>query len=117
MLKKIRLEMARSKEFPDGSKLHGYELVAPLTKDGHLDLEAWKSAKEKCWVHRFWQGQADERGFLQHKRTRWVFSYVPGEDDDEPAFRLGEHVFRPGEYVSITEHDGVQRTFVVASVA
>jgi len=116
VLKKIRLEMARSKEFPDGSKLHGYELVAPLTADGHLDAEGWKAAKEKCWVHRFWSGQADERGLLQHKGKRWVFSYIPGEEDDEPLFRLGEHVFKQGEYVSITEHDGVQRTFVVASL-
>ncbi len=117
MLKKIRLEMARGKEFPDGSKFHGYEMVAPLTQDGHLDVPAWQSAKDKCWVHRFWQGQADERGFLQHKRNRWVFSYVPGEEDDEPIFRLGEHAFKPGEYISITEHDGVQRTFVVAAVS
>ena len=47
---------------------------------------------------------------------RWVFSYLPGTDDDEPIFRLSKHVFAPGEYVTITEHDGVERTFKVASV-
>jgi len=29
-------------------------------------------------------------------------------------FRLGEHRLYEGEYVSITEHDGIQRTFRVA---
>jgi hypothetical protein len=28
--KRIRLELARSKEFPEGSATHGYEFVAPL---------------------------------------------------------------------------------------
>jgi hypothetical protein len=30
ILKRIRLELARSKEFPMGSANHGYEFVAPL---------------------------------------------------------------------------------------
>ena len=29
-LRKIRLELARDHDFPDGSRHHGYELVAPL---------------------------------------------------------------------------------------
>lgn len=117
MLRKIRLEMARNPGFPQGSRNHGYELTAPLTRDGHLDVEAWPKAKDKCAVRRFWQGQPDENGTIERKRNRWVFSYAPGDDDDEPIFRLGDHVFKPGEYISITEHDGEQHTFLVASVA
>lgn len=116
MLKKIRLEMARNPKFPEGSRNHGYELAAPLTEDGYLDLKAWPQQKGKCHVRRFWQGQDDENGVLEHKRNRWVFSYAPGDEDDEPVFRLGDHVFKPGEYVSITEHSGEQFTYVVASV-
>ncbi len=116
MLKKIRLELARNPKFPEGSRNHGYEIVAPLTADGHLDVEAWSKAKDKCTVHRFWQGEEDERGHIERKRNRWVFSYAPGDDDDEPIFRLGDHVFKPGEYISITEHSGEQFTFLVASV-
>jgi hypothetical protein len=36
-LRKVRLELARTAEFPDGSSQPGYEFVAPLTDDGHLD--------------------------------------------------------------------------------
>lgn len=117
MLKKIRLELARNAQYPEGSRNHGYELVAPLTADGHLDATAWKDAKDRCSVRRFWQGETDETGLLERKRNRWVFSYAAGDADDEPIFRLGDHVFKVGEYVSITEHDGVQRTFLVASVS
>jgi len=117
MMKRIRLELARNPKFPQGSRNHGYEIVAPLTADGHLDLHAWPKVKDKCTVRRFWQGEDDENGHIERKRNRWVFSYAPGDDDDEPIFRLGDHVFKPGEYISITEHSGEQFTFLVATVS
>lgn len=116
-LKTIRLELARTKEFPDGSQKHGYEFTAPLDEAGHLDAEGWKEYKQVCSVLRFWgDREEDERGLLIHHRTGWAFSYAPGEDDDEPIFRLSDHVFRQHEYITITEHDGVARTFQVASI-
>ena len=36
-LKRIRLELARTPDFPNGSGQHGYEFVAPLDDKGHLD--------------------------------------------------------------------------------
>ena len=40
--KRIRLNLARSKEFPQGSSRHGYEFVAPLDSNSHIDAELWK---------------------------------------------------------------------------
>lgn len=116
-LKKIRLELARTKDFPDGSAGHGYEFVAPLDAKGQLDGKAWKEFKQACTVRRFW-GEEDEHGTLIHRPDgKWVFSYEPGDDaDDEPIFRFDRHAFVKGEYVSVTEHDGVTRPFRVASV-
>ncbi|MGB8275505.1 MAG: hypothetical protein WCF16_09595 [Alphaproteobacteria bacterium] len=114
---KIRLELARSPGFPDGSRNHGYEFVAPLDEQGRLDVEEWRRHRRKCTVRRFWEGEDDEEGFLVHTKNRvWAFSYAPGEDDDEPIFRFDTHTFKEGEYVSVTEHDGVSRTFKVISV-
>ena len=116
-LKTVRLELARTKEFPDGNARCGYEFIAPLTADGHLDAEAYRAVKAQCRVHRFWEGEKPEHGTLLHLGPdRWVFSYAPGTDDDEPAFKFDKHNFGPGEYVSITEHDGVTRPFKVTAV-
>ena len=116
-LKTVRLELARTKEFPEGNPRCGYEFVAPLNKEGHLDLDLYRREKAACRVHRFWEGAKTEEGALLHLgHDRWVFSYAPGAEDDEPAFKFDRHSFLPGEYVSITEHDGVTRPFKVASV-
>lgn len=114
---KVRLELARTPEFPEGSRKHGYDFTVPLNAEGHLDVEEWHKHRKKCTVRRFWEGEDDENGYLIHtKHKTWAFSYAPGEEDDEPLFRLETHVFRIGEYVSIREHDGVTRPFKVISV-
>lgn len=121
-LKRIRLNLARSKEFPQGSPSHGYEFVAPLDGNGHIDIELWRAHREHCRVRRFWEGQDDEIGLVVHKpggpeHARWVFDYdLTAVDDDESGYRFGTHAFRTGEYVSIRNEDGEMHTYVVASV-
>ena len=117
MLKRIRLELARTKDHPDGSPNCGYEFKAPLDGQGRIDLKGWEKDKKLCTVRRFWENADDEHGLLLHlPRDRWVFSYAPGEDDDEPIFKFDRHAFKKGEYVSITEHDGVVRPFKIVAV-
>ena len=119
-LKKIHLTLARDHDFPEGSQAHGYEFVAPLTEDGHLDAAVWRAERRACWVRRFWAGEDDELGHLVHTKGRkWAFHYdIKGdEDEDEPGFRFDSHLFRPGEYVSIREQDGKTRTFRVQDVS
>jgi hypothetical protein len=75
--KRIRLELARSKEFPNGSPNHGYEFIAPLDSDAHIDAVLWQKYRENCRVSRFW-GDGEEIGYLVHKpggpeHARWVF--------------------------------------------
>jgi len=116
-LRRIRLELARTPEFPEGSALRGYDFTAPLDEHGRIDHKEWERYRGACTVHRFWEGQDNEQGVLARtKAGRWVFSYAPGEDDDEPIFRLASHRFVEGEYLSITEHDGVARPFRVVAV-
>ena len=116
-LKRIRLELARTRAFPEGSPSHGYEFIAPLDTKGHLDPRGWTKAKAACTVRRFWNSAPDEHGMLIHRRDgKWAFSYAPGEDDDEPFFRFDKHAFVEGEYVTVTEHDGIARPFRVAEV-
>lgn len=120
--KRIRLNLARSKEFPNGSAKHGYEFVAPLDGQGHIDVNLWKTDRAHCRVRRFWEGDDDQVGFVVHKaggpeHARWVFDYdQTAEDDDESGYRFGAHAFKTGEFVSIRDEDGDMHTFVVASV-
>ncbi|MCW5731719.1 MAG: hypothetical protein KIT20_13250 [Alphaproteobacteria bacterium] len=116
-IKTIRLELARTPEHPMGSSEYGYEFRAPLTPEGHIDADAFRDLRKECRVRRFWKGEPDRLGELHHTRHReWAFSYEPGEEDDEPFFRLDAHVFRPGEYVTIREGDGTALTFKVTQV-
>lgn len=122
VFKRIRLNLARSKEFPNGSSRHGYEFVAPLDAESHIDADLWRKHRDHCGVRRFWEGKGDEIGRLVHRpggqeHARWVFDYDDSTDeDDEAGYRFGSHAFRPGEYVSIRDEDGEMHTFQVASV-
>ena len=121
-LKRIRLALARSKEFPSGSATRGYEFVAPLRADGHIDPELWRQNRAHCRVRQFWDGEEEQVGRVVHKpggseHARWVFDYDPKtSDNDDSGYRFGAHAFVPGEHVSIRSEDGDLHTFQVASV-
>lgn len=116
-LKTIALELARNPGFPEGDANHGYVFRAPLNERGYFDRYQWAVVKPLCRVRRIESGEEVESGLLiLNRHGKWVFSYENGDADDESLFKLGAHRFVPGEYIAITEHDGQERTFKVASV-
>jgi len=115
---RVRLELARNREFPEGSHRHGYEFILPLDDAGRLDQASYRKTPELCTVHRFWAGSEDLVGTLHHTgRGQWMFSYHLGEMADEPIPRFAEHRFREGEYIGVREPDGSEHTFRIALVA
>jgi len=119
MFKKIRLELARDADFPEGSANYGYEFSAPLDGKGHIDVTAFHELKDRCRVRRFRPGEADDVGHLVRKPGgSWAFHYDihSDEEDDESGYRFGDHAFAPGEYVSVKEDDDRLRTFKVTQV-
>ena len=115
MMRTVRLEVARSHEFPEGSASHGYELHVPLTEAATIDREGWQLHRERCSFRRFW-GDEETGGNLRHRAHGWVLSVLPDGGKDEAIFRADSHRSAVGEYVSIKEQDGVTRTFRVAAV-
>jgi hypothetical protein len=121
-LNRILLNLARFRDFPDGSSHHGYDFIAPLDPQGDIDPVRWRKYRDYCRVRRFWEGEDDEIGRLVHKpggakRGRWVFTYSSDDDDgDEAGYKFGAHAFLPGEYVSIRGQDGKLHTFRVVAV-
>lgn len=117
-LKKIRLTLARTPEFPNGSTRHGYEFAAPLDAAGRIDATAWKAVRDHCRVRRFWGDEEEDIGHLVRRPGgSWAFHYdLAGDEDDEAGYRFGDHAFLIGEYVSIRDEDGEMQTFQVVSV-
>lgn len=108
MLNKIRLELARTPQRPDGASDIGYEFAAPLTSGGKIDAKAWEKTRDHCRVVRFRPGEEDDIGHLVRRPGgSWAFHYDihSDDEDDESGYRFGDHIFRVGEYVSVREDD------------
>jgi hypothetical protein len=124
LLQRITLHLARTHDFPEGSASRGYEIVAPLDGEGHLDAHAWREARAHCHARRFWAGEPDRVGRLVHKAggpggATWAIDY----DDDgslagneEEGYHLNTHRFVEGEYVSIRDRVGEPVPFKVVAL-
>jgi hypothetical protein len=118
-LSRIVMRLARNPgtEFAGGDDHRGYALTAPLTPDGMLDEAEFSKAREKCSVRRFAPDEDPMDGRLNRRGPRWFFDYDEEDAaDDEPVYRLGEHRFAVGEYVTITDEDGRPLTYKVVEV-
>ncbi len=113
---RVRLELARSRDFPEGSTRHGYEMVLPLAPNRHIDRAVLEKDPELCTVHRFWEGEGDSVGQLVRNRGQWMISYASGDADDEPLHRFLNHRFSEGEYVSVRDAHGAEHAFRVVAV-
>jgi hypothetical protein len=109
----VRLELARTPEFPEGSASRAYLLRVPLDAGGRIDEAALAARPALATVRRFWPNEPDQSGYLVRNGKGWVFSYAPGEDDDEAVYRLDGHVLCLGEYVTIAEPCGARHPFRV----
>lgn len=122
MLHVITLHLARTPGHPDGSARHGYEIQAPLDAAGHIDAEAWQESRALCRVRRFWAGEPDRHGWLVHRAggaggATWCIDYDDARsEDDEFGYRLDNHRFIVGNYVSIRDSDGEMLPFRIAAV-
>ena len=118
-LSRIVMRLARNPgtEFADGDDHRGYTLTAPLTPEGKIDEDAFKSVKAKAAVRRFAPEEDVQEGKLNKRGEHWFFDYGEEGEAAEPLYRIGEHRFAVGEYVSITDEEGRLLTYKVTEVA
>jgi hypothetical protein len=93
-------------------------LVAPIDAKGRLDVEAALAHRDACRVVRFRRGEDSIEGLLRRRPGgSWAIHYdfASGAEDDDPGYKLGEHTFALGEYVTILEDEGAH-TYRVVSV-
>ena len=113
MLYRIMLELAHSREFPNGSPACSYELRLPLTRDHRLDCFESQRSRHRHVIHRFWPTE-ERRGELKFDHRSWFFAFENGKATDTAV--LGRTQFIAGEWLPITESDGHTRYFRVAQV-
>ena len=112
----IRLELARTQDFPEGSASRFYLLRLPLADGGALDVEALRADPGRATVRRFWPNQPDLSGYVIATDGGWAFSYRAGPEDDERIFHLESHPLQLGEYITLTEPDGDRLPFRIADL-
>jgi len=112
----IRLELARTAGFPEGSPSRAFILRLPLFADGLIDAAEVARNPAMATVKRFWANEPDQQGYVIRAGKTWAFSYQIGEDDDEKLFHLEAHPLLEGEYLTLTEPDGAQLPFRVTRV-
>ena len=111
--KKIRLELARTRDFPAGSVSRGFLISLPLDRDGHIDDEALSIKPHRATVRRYWSNEAEESGNVIPLAGGWALRCNGGPDR---MLLLGGHSIRLGEQVSVLDGDGAVLPFTVASI-
>ena len=118
MLSQIVLHLARNPDAgaAEGDTSHGYVVVAPLTREGLLDEQAWHDHRAACTVRAFAAGVVRD-GKLARRGHNWFFDYERNEAiDDEPVFKLERHTFAIGEYVTVMDQSDTPLVYRVDSV-
>src|SRR5665647_232148 len=95
----VRLELAWTPEFPEGSASRAFILRVPLDRDDLIDETSLAKAPAMATVRRFWPNEPDQTGYIVRNGSGWAFSYALGEADDEKLFHLASHPLRAGDYV------------------
>ncbi len=109
----IKLELARTDEFPRGSPSRSYLIRLPLDARGLIDEAARAGDPARATVRRFWPNEPDLSGHVQKSNNGWVFSYAVGEAGDDPFDQLENHPIRVGECLTLTEANGTRNPFHV----
>lgn len=114
-MNRITLRLARNPSRPEGDPERGYVLLAPVNADGKIDADIYAAAKAAYTVRRFGPGMDAIEGKLKRHGLDWYFDYdAQRTSDDEPVFKLADHRFFPGDYVTITDEEGAALTYQVS---
>jgi hypothetical protein len=112
--KNVRLELAGTREFPNGSAGRAYLLRLPLDERGLIDEGQVVQHPERATVRRHWPNEPDRNGYLVRKPNGWAFAYAQGDPGDGDEFQLEADPLQIGKCVTIIEANGARLPFKVA---
>jgi hypothetical protein len=126
--KVIRLELASSWQFPRGSAGRSYLIRMPLTDAGAIDSAALQAQPSRATVRRYWPNEADMVGHLVQAGAGYGIRYEMNGSAarrngceanghaDPRLFPFGADAIRVGEEMFLTEPDGHQVRYRIASL-
>lgn len=124
----IRLELASSREFPRGSAGRSYLIRLPLTDAGAIDTTVLQAQPARATVRRFWPNEADMLGYLENTPQGLAIRFevngaaklnggsAPNGRSDQKQFKFAADAIGVGEQVLLTEPDGRELPFRIASL-
>lgn len=113
----IRLELARTPAFPNGSAARSYVLRLPLANDGRIDEREYGSHPELATVRRFWPNQPDRHGRLLRTKGGWALAYDSVAEEGGEMLRLGGKAISTGSHVMLNSPNGDRLPFEVKALA
>ena len=113
----IRLELARTPAFPNGSAARSYVLRLPLATDGRIDEREYGCHPELATVRRFWPNQPDRHGSLLRTAEGWAVTYGPGNAGADRVDRMDADAILPGSRVTLAGPEGDRLPFEVKALA
>lgn len=112
----IRLELDRTRDFPNGSAGRAYLLRLPLRNDGSIDEAAILRAPEHATMRRLWASEADLSGHVRRIGNRWALVSAGGEKGESIISEFDPATIREGGLLRMTERCGLNLPFRVAKV-
>jgi hypothetical protein len=107
--KTIRLELAPTEEFPNGSVSRGFLIRVPLNDNWRIDEGALSSLPERAQVRRFWSTEPDQKGRVTRANGHLVLRCA-GKPDR--LLDLNANL-QPGNEVTVVEEGGAGLPFRV----
>jgi len=111
--KNIRLELARTKEFPAGSVSRGYLIRLPLNDDDLVDPDAFELTPYRGTVRRYWSTEPDEAGLVLPVDGEWAMQC---NGTAARRLELDGRPIRLGQQISVVEPNCAILPFRIASI-
>lgn len=108
----IRLELARTPEFPSGSVSRAYLMRLPVGDDDLIDRSAFEQNPSRASVRRYWSTDADQRGSIVEQGADWTMQF----DGRRRLLKMNGTPLRLGQHVTVVEPDGTVLPFQIASI-
>ena len=112
----IRLELAGTSDFPEGSAGRAYLLRLPLDEGGRIDAAALACEPGQAIVRRFWPNEPDLTGRVVKTDRGFMFRYENGAASKAGTLSIDRDPIRLGARVTVTDSDGQRLPFRVAGL-